>query len=127
LTKIEIHDIIVISKMKGRFPPMNNWKHLFNTNERQNASKDDWAEYTEISLQEFMKSDFMQDFANDCSKALEQEGREDCEDYSAIKLKMSSILEQFGYPSLRAMEDSYSEKLQLETLQEFKERYLDSK
>ena len=31
-----------------------------------------WAEYTESSLQEFMKSDFMQDFADECSNALKK-------------------------------------------------------
>ncbi|HFU3941185.1 TPA: hypothetical protein ACGO2Z_002341 [Streptococcus suis] len=106
---------------------MVNWKRMFNLKERQDASKDEWAEYTDPSLQEFMKSDFMQDFADDCSKSLKEAGRTDYEDYSAIKLKMSSILTDFGYPPLDALEDAYSAKRQLEILQEFKEKYLNSK
>ena len=103
------------------------WKEMFNKKERQDASKDEWAEYTESSLQEFMKSDFMQGFADDCSNALKEVGRKDFDDYSAIKLEMSSVLQEFGYPPLDAMEDGYSEKRQLEMLQEFKEKYLNSK
>ncbi|MEI4356089.1 hypothetical protein [Streptococcus suis] len=106
---------------------MVNWKQMFNRKERQDASQDDWAEYTESSLQEFMKSDFMQDFADKCSNALKEAGREDFDDYSAIKLKMSLVLEEFGYPPLNAMEDAYSEKRQLEMLQEFKDKYLNSR
>ena len=45
---------------------------MFDKNERQDASQDVWAEYTESSLQEFMKSDFMQDFADECSNALKK-------------------------------------------------------
>ena len=37
---------------------------------------------------------------------------------------MSSVLQEFGYPPLNAMEDAYSEKHQLEMLQEFKDKYL---
>ena len=48
------------------------WKEMFDKNERQDASQDVWAEYTESSLQEFMKSDFMQDFADECSNALKK-------------------------------------------------------
>lgn len=106
---------------------MINWKQLFNKNERQNSSEDDWAEYTEPSLQEFMKSNFMQEFAEDCSQSLKNAGRSDYEDYSAIKQKMSSILMQFGYPPLDALEDAYEESRQLEIMQEFKRKYLNSK
>ena len=105
---------------------MVDWKQMFNRNERQDAS-DEWAEYIDPNLQEFMTSDFMQEFADDCSKSLKEAGRTDYEDYSAIKLEMSSILEKFGYPPLRALEDAYSVKRQLEILQEFKEKYLNSK
>ena len=104
-----------------------NWKKLFDKNERQDASQNVWAEYTESSLQEFMKSDFMQDFASECSNALKKAGRKDFDDYSAIKLEMSSVLKEFGYPPLDAMEDAYSEERQLEMLQEFKDKYLNSK
>lgn len=99
---------------------------MFNAKERQEAS-DEWAEYIDPNLKEFMTSDFMQEFADDCSKSLKEAGRTDYEDYSAIKLEMSSILEKFGYPPLRALEDAYSEKRQLEILQEFKKKYLNSK
>ena len=119
--------ILLIYQERKEVSVMINWKQMLNKNERQDASKDAWAEYTEISLQEFMKSDFMQAFADDCSKSLKEAGRTDYEDYSAIKLEMSSILEEFGYPPLRALEDAYSEKRQLEILQEFKEKYLNSK
>lgn len=104
-----------------------NWKQMFDKNERQDASQDVWAEYTESSLQEFMKSDFMQDFADECSNALKESGRKDFDDYSAIKLEMSSVLKEFGYPPLDAMEDTYSEERQLEMLLEFKEQYLKSR
>ena len=50
---------------------MVNWTQLFNRNERQDSSKDEWAEYTEKSLQDFMKSEFMQSFAEDCSQMLQ--------------------------------------------------------
>jgi hypothetical protein len=106
---------------------MIDWKQMFNKKERQDASQDDWAEYTESSLQEFMKSDFMQDFADDCSNAMKKSGRKDFDDYSAIKLEMSSILEEFGYPPLSALEDAYSEEQQLKMLLEFKDKYLSSR
>ncbi|MCJ0537830.1 hypothetical protein [Enterococcus cecorum] len=106
---------------------MINWKELFRSRERFDAKKDEWAEYTESSLQEFMTSDFMQDFANDCSNALKDEGNEFYNDYSMIKRKMDLVLDEFGYPSLHVMEDSYSEQKQLKMLQEFKSKYLNSK
>lgn len=106
---------------------MIDWKRLFNTYERLDDSKDIWAEYTDANLQQFMTSDFMQEFANDCSKALKEAGREDYDDYYAIKQEMSSVLEEFGYPSFSVMEDAYSEERQLKALQEFKEKYLSSK
>lgn len=108
---------------------MINWKELFRSRERFDAKKDEWAEYTESSLQEFMTSDFMQDFAKDCSNALalNDDGNEFYNDYSTIKQKMDSVLNEFGYPSLRVMEDSYSEQEQLKMLQEFKSKYLNSK
>lgn len=108
---------------------MVNWKQMFNRNERQDAS-DEWSEYIDPNLQEFMKSDFMQEFADDCSKSLKEAGREFYNEYDehlAIKHEMSSVLEKFGYPSFSVLEDAYSEKRQLELLQEFKKEYLNSK
>ena len=67
---------------------MVNWTQLFNRNERQDSSKDEWAEYTEKSLQDFMKSEFMQSFAEDCSQMLKDEGNEFYESYDTIKAKM---------------------------------------
>ena len=90
---------------------MINWKQMFNAKERQNASEDEWSEYTDITLQKFMTSDFMQAFADD----------------SAIKREMGSILEEFGYPPFSALEDAYSEEQQLKMLLEFKEKYLSSR
>ena len=119
--------IIVLESKERKECISMTWKEMFDKNERQDASQDVWAEYTESSLQEFMKSDFMQDFADECSNALKKAGRKDFDDYSAIKLKMSSVLQEFGYPPLNAMEDAYSEKHQLEMLQEFKDKYLNSK
>ncbi len=106
---------------------MIDWIRLFKTYERLDASKDSWAEYNDANLQQFMMSDFMQEFANDCSEILKNSGREDYEDYFAVKLQMSSVLRDFDYLSLDAMEDVYSAEYQLEKLQEFREEYLNSK
>lgn len=106
---------------------MINWKQMFNAKERQNASEDEWAEYTDINLQKFMTSGFMEVFAKDCSNAIKESGRKGFDDYSAIKLEMSSVLEEFGYPPFSALEDAYSEEQQLKMLLEFKEKYLSSK
>jgi len=106
---------------------MFNWKQLFNRNERQDSQQDEWAEYTEGSLTKFMKGSFMSQFANDCSQSMKAEGREDHDYYPAIKQEMSSILMDFGYPPLYAMEDAYSEREQLRMLEEFKVKYLNSK
>ncbi|MDT2944177.1 hypothetical protein P7H98_12460 [Lactococcus lactis] len=110
---------------------MFNWKQLFNRNERQDSQQDsqqdEWAEYTEGSLDKFMKGSFMSQFANDCSQSMKAEGREDYDYYPAIKQEMSSILMDFGYPPLHAMEDAYSEREQLRMLEEFKVKYLNSK
>lgn len=106
---------------------MVNWKQMFAKKERLDALKDSWAEYTETSLQEFMTSDFMQRFADDCSNSLKAAGRKDYDDYSAIKREMSLVLGKFGYPPFDVMEDAYSEKSQLQVLQEFKEKYLNSR
>ena len=46
---------------------MINWKQMFNAKERQDASEDEWSEYTDITLQKFMTSDFMQAFADEFS------------------------------------------------------------
>ena len=112
-----------INKRKECFD-MINWKQMFNAKERQDASEDEWSEYTDITLQKFMTSDFMQAFADDCSNAMKKSGRKDFDDYSAIKLEMSSVLEEFGYPPFSALEDAYSEEQQLKMLLEFKEKYL---
>ena len=96
---------------------------MFNAKERQNASEDEWSEYTDITLQKFMTSDFMQAFAD----ARKKSGRKDFDDYSAIKREMGSILEEFGYPPFSALEDAYSEEQQLKMLLEFKEKYLSSR
>ena len=106
---------------------MINWKQMFNAKERQNASEDEWSEYTDITLQKFMTSDFMQAFADDCSNAMKKSGRKDFDDYSEIKREMGSILEEFGYPPFSALEDAYSEEQQLKMLLEFKEKYLSSR
>ncbi|ABJ67106.1 hypothetical protein [Streptococcus thermophilus] len=106
---------------------MVNWTQLFNRNERQDSSKDEWAEYTEKSLQDFMKSEFMQSFAEDCSQMLKDEGNEFYESYDTIKAKMNSVLTDFGYMSLEVYEDAFSEEKQLEDLLKFKAEYLASK
>lgn len=106
---------------------MINWKQLFNNNERQDSSKDEWAEYTEKSLQDFMKSEFMQSFAEDCSQMLKDEGNEFYESYDTIKAKMNSVLTDFGYLPLNVYEDAYSEEKQLKALLQFKDEYLASK
>ena len=106
---------------------MVNWKQLFNSNERQDSSKDDWAEYTEKDLQEFRKSEFMQKFAEDCSEMLKEEGNEFYGSYDTIKAKMNSVLTDFGYLPLNVYEDAFSEKEQLKALLEFKDKYLASK
>lgn len=106
---------------------MVNWTQLFNRNERQDSSKDEWAEYTEKDLQEFMKSDFMQKFAEDCSEMLKEEGNEFYDSYDAIKNKMNSVLIDFGYMPLEVYEDAFSEEKQLEDLLKFKAEYLASK
>lgn len=106
---------------------MINWQQLFNRNERQDSSKDEWAEYTEKDLQDFMKSEFMKSFAEDCSQMLKDEGNEFYESYDTIKAKMNSVLTDFGYLSLDVYEDAYSEEEQLEALLKFKDEYLSSK
>ena len=106
---------------------MINWKQLFNNNERQDSSKDEWAKYTEKSLQDFMKSEFMQSFAEDCSQMLKDEGNEFYESYDTIKAKMNSVLTDFGYLPLNVYEDAYSEEKQLKALLQFKDEYLASK
>lgn len=106
---------------------MINWKRLFNNNERQDSSKDEWAEYTEKSLQDFMKSEFMQSFAEDCSQMLKDEGDEFYESYDTIKAKMNSVLTDFGYLPLNVYEDAYSEEEQLKAFLQFKDEYLASK
>jgi ElaB/YqjD/DUF883 family membrane-anchored ribosome-binding protein len=106
---------------------MVNWTQLFNRNERQDSSKDEWAEYTEKDLQEFMKSDFMKKFAEDCSEMLKEEGNEFYDSYDAIKNKMNSVLTDFGYMPLEVYEDAFSEEKQLEDLLKFKDEYLASK
>ena len=106
---------------------MINWKRLFNNNERQDSSKDEWAEYTEKSLQDFMKSEFMQSFAEDCSQMLKDEGDEFYESYDTIKAKMNSVLTDFGYLPLNVYEYAYSEEEQLKALLQFKDEYLASK
>lgn len=105
---------------------MVNWKRLFNKNSRQNPS-DSWAEYTGTSLKDFMKSDFMQKFAEDSANTLKEAGRPDYNDYSAIKDQMGKVLMEYNYPPLDAMEDAYEEDEQLRILQEFKQKYLSSK
>lgn len=102
---------------------MVSFKKLFDKNERQNLL-DDWSEYKNSTLQEFMKGDFMQMFAEDCSEILKSKGRSDYEDYTAIKEQMSEILQKFGYWPLSAMEDAKSESGQLAILQEFAPRYM---
>jgi hypothetical protein len=104
-----------------------NWKRLFNSNERQDSSKDDWAEYTEKRLQDFMKSEFMKSFAEDCSQMLKDEGNEFYESYDTIKAKMNSVLTDFGYLPFNVYEDAYSEEEQLKALLKFKDEYLSSK
>lgn len=101
---------------------MLNWRQSFNKNERQNPS-DSWAEYTGTSLKDFMKSDFMQKFAEDCVNTLKEAGRPDYNDYDAIKVQMGKVLMEYNYPPLDAMEDAYEEDEQLRMLQEFKQKY----
>jgi hypothetical protein len=101
---------------------MVNWRQLFNKNARQNPS-DSWAEYTGTSLKGFMKSDFMQKFAEDCANTLKEAGRPDYNDYDAIKVQMGKVLMEYNYPPLDAMEDAYEEDEQLRMLQEFKQKY----
>ena len=48
------------------------WKEMFDKTSVKTLLKMCGAEYTESSLQEFMKSDFMQDFADECSNALKK-------------------------------------------------------
>ena len=76
---------------------MVNWTQLFNRNERQDSSKDEWAEYTEKSLQDFMKSEFMQSFAEDCSQMLKDEGNEFYESYDDQDIRKRN--EEFFYTS----------------------------
>lgn len=99
------------------------FKNLFDKNERQNVL-DDWSEYKTSTLQEFMKGEFMQMFAEDCSEILKSKGRSDYEDYTAIKGQMSEILQKFGYWPLSAMEDAKSESEQLVILQKFAQKYI---
>lgn len=109
---------------------MLNWKQCFLKYERQDALKDEWAEYTDANLLGFMTSDFMQVFAKDCSNNMKKSGREfydEYDEYLAIKREMSSILEEFGYLPFSALEDAYSEEQQLKMLVEFKEKYLSSR
>ena len=102
---------------------MVSFKKLFNKNERQNLL-DDQTEYKSQTLQESMKGEFMQMFAEDCSEILKSKGRSDYEDYTAIKEQMSEILQKFGYWPLSAMEDAKSEFEQLAILQEFAQKYI---
>ena len=92
---------------------MVNWKQLFNSNERQDSSKDDWAEYTEKDLQEFMKSEFMQKFAEDCSEMLKEEGNEFYGSYDTIKAKMNSVLTDLDICHLMCMKMLFLKKSNL--------------
>lgn len=103
------------------------WQKMFFENERLDFSQDSYAEYTEKNLQDFMISEFMTSFANDCIQTLANNGREDYLNYLAIKTEMSSMLQKYGYPPFSALEDAYSEQKQLEILKEFKVKYLNSK
>ena len=78
-------------------------------------------QYTDITLQKFMTSDFMQAFADDCSNAMKNLVEKILMIIQRLNFEMSSVLEEFGYPPFSALEDAYSEEQQLKNVTRFKE------